>query len=298
MAKNNGFAWYVSTSKDLAFFASENRSAPFSITDSSLNFGNLKVTADITNLKNRQTVRGGQAPDASLYEQIHVCDGQETSYRLDYPPKDLVVYVNVGAGYVLKTVGVENLVPDSSVDFVFNFSEKTVRNGASPLLATGNKIKLSYYPYKDIRVQVKDETSIAAMKALLGGDGIFDGAVISDASIKTFDEGRSRARAEIKAYANPILTATFETEQDGLEAGQIIRITHANFATDSDFVIQKVEARQKTLDGSFIYSISCGSTLYGLTEFFQYLLKKTETGNIDASELVDVVQTIDETLII
>lgn len=58
LSKNNGFAWYVSTSRDIAFFASETRSAPFSLTDVSTNFGKLKITADITNLKNRQTVRG------------------------------------------------------------------------------------------------------------------------------------------------------------------------------------------------------------------------------------------------
>lgn len=184
------------------------------------------------------------------------------------------------------------------MDFVFNFSEKTVRNGASALLPINAKIKLSYYPYKDIRVQVRDDLSISTMKALLGGDGIFDGAVISDSSIKTFDEGRSRAKAEIKAYANPILSGSFETEQEGLQAGQIIRITSTTLATDSDFVIQRIDARQKGKDGAFIYSVSCGSTLYGLTEFFQYLLKKTETGNLDTSEIVDVVQTFDETIII
>lgn len=298
LAKNNGFAWYVSTSKDLAFFASEKRVAPFSVTDTSKNFGKLKVTADITNLKNRQTVRGGQAPDSVIYDQTHVCDGQETSYRLDYPPKDLSISVDTGSGFVAKTVGVENLVPDSSVDFVFNFSEKTVRNGAQSVLPANSKIKLSYYPYKDIRVQVRDDLSISAMKALLGGDGIFDGAVISDASIKTFEEGRSRAKAEIKAYSNPILTASFETESDGLEAGQVIRITYGNFSVDADFVIQKVDARQKGIDGFFTYSVTCGSTMYGLTEFFQYLLKKTETGNIDAEELVDVVQTTDDVITI
>ena len=53
------------------------------------------------------------------------------------------------------------------MDFLFNFSEKTVRNGASPLLAQGTIIRLVYYPYKDVRVQVKDDASIAVMKSLL-----------------------------------------------------------------------------------------------------------------------------------
>ena len=87
LAKNNGFFWYVSTERDVQFFASEDRIAPMVVTDTSTNFNKLKITADITNLKNRQTVRGGQSPDSNLYEQFHVCDGEETSYRLDYPPK-------------------------------------------------------------------------------------------------------------------------------------------------------------------------------------------------------------------
>lgn len=66
------------------------------------------------------------------------------------------------------------------------------------------------------------------MKALLGGDGIFDGAVINDESIKDWNEARLRAKAEIQAYSNPILTATFKTEKDGLHAGQIIRIVDSS----------------------------------------------------------------------
>lgn len=297
LAKNNGFFWYVSTERDVQFFASEDRLAPMTVTDTSTNFNKLKITADITNLKNRQTVRGGQAPDSNLYDQFHVCDGEETSYRLDYPPKWLNVYVDTGGWFVLKTLGVENLVPDSSVDFVFNFSEKTVRNGSIATLNAGDVIKLEYYPYKDIRVQIRNQASIDLMKSLLWGDGIFDGAVISDASIKTFDEWRSRARAEINAYSNPILSATFETEMDGLEAGQIIHVTYPLFSIDSDFVIQKVDARQRTIDWPLLYSLSCGSSMYGLTEFFQYLLKRDGTWSIDVAEIVDVVQTIDETLI-
>lgn len=128
LAKNNGYFWYVNTDRDIEFFSTESRPSPISITPTSKNYGKLKITADITNLKNRVTVRGGRAPQETIYEQIHVCDGQETSYRLDYPPKDLSISVDTGGGYVSKTVGVENLVADTSVNFVFNFNEKTVRN--------------------------------------------------------------------------------------------------------------------------------------------------------------------------
>lgn len=301
LAKNEGFFWFVDYDGDIKYFDSSSRPAPFSIVaPTGKNYGNLKITADITNLKNRQVVRGGIAPSDFLYEQKHVCDGKETSYRLDYPPKTLSIDVDMTGGgtFVSKTVGVENLVSDTSVDFVFNFSEKTLRNGAISVLPAGAVIRLTYYPYKDVRVSVKDDASIAAMKALLGGDGIFDGAVINDASFRTFDEARVRAKAELKAYANPILTATFSTETEGLEIGQIIRINDPSFDIDKDFVVQKIDKKVNNLSGRIVHSVQAGTTLFGLTEFFQYLLKLTGTGEIDTGELVDNVQGVDEVLVV
>lgn len=69
--------------------------------------------------------------------------------------------------------------------------------------------------------------------------------MINDASIRTFDDARSRAKAELTAYSNPVLTATFETERDGLEIGQILTITSTKYGVDSGFVIQKITASQK-----------------------------------------------------
>jgi len=101
---------------------------------------------------------------------------------------------------------------------MFNFQEKTLRNSTHPILASGDVVKIEYYPYWPIRVQVKDSASIATLKALGFGDGIVDGPVISDTSILTFEDARRRAKAEIDAYANPIINAKFTTNKGGLHA--------------------------------------------------------------------------------
>lgn len=121
--------------------------------------------------------------------------------------------------------------------------------------------------------------------------------MINDASFRTFDEARARAKAEIAAYANPVLTATFTTESEGLEVGQTIHVTDPVFSIDQDFVIQKIDKKVRDFSGILLSSVQAGTTLYGLTEFFQFLLKTYGTGNIDAAELVDRVQPIDETII-
>lgn len=155
-----------------------------------------------------------------------------------------------------------------------------------------------YNPYKDVRVQVQDDVSISRMRSLLGGDGIFDGAVINDASFRTFDEARARAKAELKAYANPVLTGSFSTEEDGLEVGQVIRLRDPSFDLDDDFVVQKLTKKVKDFTGAFVYDVTVGTTLYGLTEFFQYLLKMSGGGIIDDGEVVDNVTTIPDVVMI
>lgn len=92
------------------------------------------------------------------------------------------------------------------------------------------------------------------------------------------------------------MTAQWTSEQDGWKAGQIVRVQDTVRGIDEQFVIQKV-TRQQNTPGRWKYSIQAGSTLFGLIEFFQLLLRKTDKLMIDVSEIVDVVKTIDETII-
>jgi hypothetical protein len=58
----------------------------------------------------------------------------------------------------------------ASFDYLFNFNEKIVRRASDTIPPDGAIFRRKYYPYKSIRVRVKDDVSIAAMKGLLGGD--------------------------------------------------------------------------------------------------------------------------------
>lgn len=298
IAKLQNYFWFIDYERNLHFFKNDATPAPFSLTDSSQNFADLNITADISTLKNRQTVRGGIAIDSSLYTQDEVTDGKLESWRLDYPPKNLQIWVDTtgtGASYVQKTVGVENLTDPASVDYLFNFSEKIVRRASDSVLPNGTLFRRIYNPYKPIRVRVQDAVSIAMMKALIGGDGIYDGAVINDTTILDWNEARVRAQAEVTAYSNPILSATFKTEQDGLKAGQVIHITDSSRSIDNDFLIQKI-SKQSRNDERWTYSVDCGSTAFGIIEFFQLLLKKTDNLSVDVSEIIDIVVNQDETI--
>lgn len=298
LAKLENFFRYVDYEKDLHYFSATKEIAPFEISPTSNNYNNLTRTIDISKLKNRQTIRGGQAPDESRYIQERVCDGVQESWTLDYPPKDVKVYVDTtgtGSSYIEKSVWVENLVDSTSVDYLFNFSEKIVRRGNDTIIPAWGLIKIDYIPYKDIRVRYQDKTSIDRMRLITWGSGVYDGAVITDESIKTFEDARIRAKAEIEAYKNPIVTINFETQRENLKAGQLIHIKDTARNIDDFYTIQKIKIKSIDTD-NFIYWITAASTLFWYVEFFQLLFQKTEKGQVGINEIVDVVLNLDEDL--
>lgn len=293
IAKQASLFWYIDIERDLHLFSTAAVMAPFEIDDSSENYSNLELEVDITKLRNRQVVRGGEAPATSLYTQPFVSDGVQTSFTLDYKPKDLKMYVEG----IEQTIGVEGFVDETTVDWIYNFEEKVIRKTAAGTIPPqGDEGEFTMYPYQPIRVAVTSPTSITAMQAATGGDGIYDGPVINDASISSFEDARSRGRAELTLYANAVRTVTFDTDIDGLHAGQTIEITDTQRGISAEnFLIQNVKYKQKFGD-RFAYSVTASTTIFGLIEFMQMLLKRANQLTVSPSEVVDTILTVDETM--
>lgn len=288
------YYWRIDYFKNIHFFPQNKNSAPFGIEAGvTKNYLDLVITPDVSELKNRQIVRGAEAPSAASYEQIFVADGEQTSFTLDYKPKDLTVEVDPGGGYVSKTVGFEGVADEASVEFIANFNEKIVRNATHATLGAGDKIKFTYYPYKLVQVQADDPISIALMASITGGDGIYDGDVITDYSLKTYEETRKRANAELLQYANPIINVDFETEYQGLKAGQLISVVDASRGVNDSYLIQQVMANQKYGE-RYVYKVKCASTLFGIIEFLQMLLEKQDDLLADSDDFIDKLKNVNE----
>lgn len=293
LAKQGSLFWYIDIERDLHLFSSADVMAPFSLDDTSQNYSNLELENDISKLRNRQVVKGGDAPGVSLYTQNTTGDGARTSFTLDYKPKTLTMTV---AG-VPQDLGVEGFVDESTVEWIYNFEEKIIRktaSGATP--ADGDAIVFTYYPYFPIRVAVTSPSSIAAMQALTGGDGVYDGPLINDPSISSVEDARARGRAELELYANAVRTITFETDIDGLRAGQTLEVTDTQRSISAEeFLIQSVRYKQQFGD-RFKYTVTASTTIFGLIEFIQMLLKRASALTVSPSELVDTILTLDETI--
>lgn len=367
LCKIQGDFWHIDYNRDLVYYTRQGyERSPFDLSDTSTNFGNLTKEVDTSDLKNRQTVVGGEAIEPVLYTQDNESDGQEESYRLDYRANTLSIFVadptieitnatwsagtatfttssphsyaindvvavtvieptgyrwsysvtaqtsttfqvlidvNPGAFtvdgltglFVQKTVGIENLTDPQTVDFIHNFQEKIVKVASHPKLTAGMVIRRQYYPYKPVSYRFADQTSINAMKLLTGWSGVYDGALVIDRSIDSQQEAYLRAKAEVDLYKNPIISCDFVTNYDNLHAWQLIHITDTDRGLDDDFLIQKITAKQKAWS-YFEYKVTCSSSLFGIIEFFQLLLKKTSRLYLNEDAIIYIVTNVDEVI--
>lgn len=188
-----------------------------------------------------------------------------------------------------KTVGIEGATDETTVDYVSNFNEKTIRATESEAtLDPGDFLLFTYNEVTPIRVQVTDPASIATMKALIGGDGIFDGAVITDQSIDSAQAARDRAQAEVDQYSNPIVTVRFRTDFEGLESGQILTVSDTNKNVAGNYVIQRVRINYKTGDYAQ-FDVTAASSLFGIIEYFQKLSRSIDDRIIDENEEISQI---------
>jgi hypothetical protein len=175
-----------------------------------------------------------------------------------------------------KTSGVEGLVDETTVDYVYNSNEKSVRATTSEdTLTSAEFIRFSYNERIPISVPYSDSNSIDNLKALGLGNGVFELDPIVDTNITDVTTARSLGQAKVAEFSNPIVTVKFKTDQKGLRAGQIIRIQNTLRGIDTEYVIQKIT--RTVMPSAYhdyeVLQVVAGTTLNGLIEFFQKLLR-------------------------
>ena len=252
-------------SQHIHFFSHETNIAPQVINEAGTFYKNLVIEVDKSQLRNLQVVRGG-FEFSDLYTQEDVADGIQESFTMRYVPyAPISVYVDTGAGYVAKTLGIDNI--DTGKDFVYNANEKVIKNQDYAILTAGHKIKMTYKYKKPILALVEDETSITAMQEREGGDGIYEGQLIVDDTIETKAAARERAQAELDQYSNPLINGSFISNDYGFRSGQLLTINLPDRGeNNTQYLIQEVNATSLGL-GNFEYEITFATKLKGLIDF-------------------------------
>lgn len=258
LAKLSNYSWYVDYTNDIHFFAKNTEIAPFNITDISENYiyDSLEVSDDISQLRNRVYVRGGEAEGDPRTETFNG-DATKKFFKLSNKFAHLPT---VTVGGVAKTVGVDFLNDEADFDVLWSYQESYLKFTNPPATGTNN-IEAAGIPLYQIRVLVEDGDSI-------NENGL---AEISkeDLNIKSRQEAKDFAIAELEAYANKISEGSFSTYTPGLRSGQTITVNSSTRMINESFLIQRVSFQMQSQTTGF-YSIEL-ATLKTIT-LIDYLL--------------------------
>jgi hypothetical protein len=293
--QDGGFSWWIDYNRVINYKAFQSDVAPFSLNTISNNFNNLTITTDLTRTKNRQVFLGGLEDSLTYTNEFHKGDGSKREWVLRAKFSDLSIAVGTNSSS-MSTASVlpDNLYEETAADYFSNYTMQSVRQAeTTPTLDTTSLIRFTYKEKIPINVLDENPTSINALKALGFGDGVLEGRPITDKSIDSRAAAEDLTRAELLKFANPLLNASFVTEQRGLKSGQSIRITDNNRNVNQDFLIQRVSARSYAGD-RFVYNVTCASTLFGLTELIQKLLKQGSKVELDSNIQIDLLKLLNE----
>jgi hypothetical protein len=260
LAEQVNFNWYVDYEKDIHFFAKLGEGAPFNLTDTNGKyiFNSLEISDDLSQLRNRVFIQGGEVKGSARTE-TYAGDGSQTLFKLAHKFSEKPTVTVGGAS---KTVGVDFLDQDTDFDCLWSYQEKYIRFTTAP--ADEAAVVISGTPLYPIVAQVQDDESIAEY-----GDYELS---YKNTKISTEEEARQYGASELEAYASKITEAKLETYESGLRSGQTINIQSDIRGISEDFLIQRVTSQMRTpVEGFWMVELATSRTI-SIIRFLQKLL--------------------------
>lgn len=281
LSKLTNYSWYVDYDMDIHFFEKSGEFSPFDLTDTSGNFifQSLSIDRDISQLRNRVYVRGGEIEGETRSEFL-----SGTGVKLTFPLGNKFSSLpTVSVGGVSKTVGVDFLDIEADFDCFWNYQEKYIRfKDTTVPAAASNNIEVTGKPLYNLVMRVEDSASIIKY-------GLYEFSK-TDKTIKSKDEAKQFAVAQLQAYSENIAEASFQTYTSGLRSGQIINIQSDLRGTDEDFLIQKVSFRQIS-PSDYVWDVTLATLrTMGIIDFLISLLRSgQQIAGENSTEILDKV---------
>lgn len=292
IAKLVGYSWYVDSEKRLHFFSRESYTAPFSLSDSSLNFNALTVESSRQNYVNKLFVRAGQ----------DLADQDIEYFKGDYARRTFTLTLPCGTvptvtvDSVSKTVGIGGL--DTGKDWYWNKGQTSIyQDGEATPLNSGNTLAVTYRGLVPIIVECLRDDEIQARQAAEGGTGVYED-VIEDSNIETHELALEKGNAYLREKGVIRKTVSFKTFVDGLHAGQVIGIDLPKWGADGGFLIASVSGAV-VLDNLMLYNVSCtdAARAYAWTDYFKALYESGRKFVVKENEVVHNLRTNHEEVV-
>jgi hypothetical protein len=276
LAKLTGYIWYIGYDKTVYFVDPVTAAAaPETIKDSATgNHDTLTITSDLSQVRNDITVLGGTQESSPYTQTITIVAGSTArEWVLVYP---VWTMTSIKLNGVAKTFGTDP-EPEGTNYFMYNAARGSVRCASGTTTPAGSDVIEVIFTYAiDVITEQQSSTSIAAMKALEGGDGIHS-YTIDDSTILSQDQAIQRALKELAGFANPIIQGKFTTRTGLLtagsyfKAGQVLTVNSPTYGINSDttYIIQKVTTtfEETTTSVEYKYAVEFGGRLFGVVDF-------------------------------
>lgn len=238
VAEAAGRSWYIDPWKRLHYFARTENPAPFDITSTSDNWRSLTVTHNRDKYRNKQYVLNANGY-AMKTESVYG-DGKTRAFTLASP-----VYATPAItlnGVYTADVGVYG-VATSTVGYLWqkesNFITSCATNSA---LASTDWLTVNYMGLNPIVAVSMDGEEIATRAAIESNSGKYEESISNNVSY-TAGAALEFGNSILSKYGKPLEVISFETDSDGLAAGQLIKVVVPNNNLDGLYLITNVTAR-------------------------------------------------------
>lgn len=286
LAQLVGFYWNIGPDKLLTFAPAEQVRAPFDISEAATtdpvsgdavsNFRSMSVERTRDQYRNRQYLRAGtDVTDARA--EVSTGDGTRmvfgTAFPIAYEP---TIEVKIGAGaYTTKTVGIKGVDAMGTHDWYWNKGEsEVVQDDAGTPLTSSDRVRVTYQGTFPIVIASSSQDEVEARAALEGGSGVYE-AVEDDQSIDSVALAQTKAQALLRRYGSIPEQVEFETDEPGLQAGQLVYVWSPQHGVDGDYLIESADTRDIGVGEQFLRTTiraTSGERLDNWVDFFRKVI--------------------------
>jgi hypothetical protein len=279
-----GYAWYIDEWKQLHYFPRQANNAPFNISSTSNNWRSLTVKHSRDKYRNKEYVLGSYGLISST-EQFKG-DGYTKTWTLTYPVYSQPVITVDGYQATVGILGV------SASTFGYYWGKETNQitgNSSNAALASSDWISIAYQGLYPVVAIAQDGDEINTRAAIELNSGIYEDAVTGNKTYVSSD-ANLYGSSILSKYGKPLDQVEFETDIDGLAAGQLINIIYPNNNLNDYYYIISVTARDVDL-ATMRYKVVAvsGTDRGGWVSFFRDLVAKSN--QIYTQPYTNLVQT-------
>lgn len=242
LAAAAGYHWHIDGLRRLNFGPIDLFTAPFDLDEVDQFSNSVKIDGGNREYRNRQYIRGGKAETVSRTESW-LGDGEQRTFVTGFP---IAKQPTITVDTVSQTVAVKGIGDVGAQWFWARGSSEVTQNTGDTPLSSAQTLEITYVGLFDLVVVSSDLFAVSERQAVEGfGTGIVDN-VDTDTTLLSQAAAFDSAASQLNRYATKARSLSWDTEKEGLDAGQLIAVNLPDLDFDGvSLYITEVTTRDK-----------------------------------------------------